>query len=57
MSETETESEPEVFLGRKRNRIRKASISRYGIGNGIVIGIRKYLKTATSRVVTDILNL
>ena len=56
MSETEPESEPENFLGRKRNRIRKASISRNGIGNGIGIGIRKYLKRATSKVVTDILN-
>ena len=35
MSETDTELEPENFLGRKRNWIRKASISRNGIGNGI----------------------
>ena len=56
MSETDTESEPENFLGRKRNRIRNASITWNGIGNGIRIGIRNYLKSLTIKVVTDILN-
>ena len=56
MSEKDTESEPENLLGRNRNRIRKASISQNEIGNGIGIGIRKYLNSATSKVVTDIFN-
>ena len=49
ISETDTESEPENFLDRKRNRFRKASNRRNGFGNRIEIGIQKYLKKMDGR--------
>ena len=42
ISKTITESEPKIFLGKKPNWIRKASISWNGTGNRIVI--QRYLK-------------
>ena len=60
LSETNTESETENFIGRKQNRVRKALISRNGFGNeieiGKEIGILRSLKNIINSVAIDISN-
>ena len=56
ISETDTEWELKMFLGRKKNRIRKASIMLAGFGNGNGMGIQGCLKNVFATVIIDIFN-